>query len=435
MLISIILPLVLNGLNLCIKAPKVLFGRNIWLGRFLMLLVTPVYPVFFIMKEEILVQASLTYEVSSDELEDAKYHVSQFIQGEVGLETHLQIITSLVLLILANSATRTITGLEVLFEGEMLFYLPTQFAMVLSTIWSFYSCVSSHMKGISKKREYSTTKSFLIMLIFSMSSVTVRVFSCILFLTPALGLFDCLRHLQGEMYPYYNPYLHFAKSNMTDRFHFGNAPPVQWQQITRWTYLDFKVAIPPPQTLYTWFSIESYFYLLIATFALNIISQAMIKKCLTNEQVLKSMSWIDCLIHAISCCLIPYPVEDWDEKGGSVTSHKTRKSAVFKEMVASIMVNFMFNLFLLSPLIILAINVFERHHLLLNSIGAFPEEYEAFNKIILLLCLGYTLLMLCTIIQIVSYYLFNGKYHPFALIVLPEQKCKDTAFLSYLLLS
>ena len=68
-------------------------------------------------------------------------------------------------------------------------------------------------------------------------------------------------------------------------------------------------------------------------------------------------------------------------------------------------------------------NVFERHNLLLNSIGAFPEEYEAFNKLILLLSLGYSLLVLCTIIQVVSYYYFNGKYHPFAIIVMPEQKC------------
>ena len=88
------------------------------------------------------------------------------------------------------------------------------------------------------------------------------------------------------------------------------------------------------------------------------------------------------------------------------------------------MLNFVFNLLFLSPLIVLGVNVFERHNLILNSIGAFPEEYEAFDKIILLLSLGYSLLVLCTTIQVVSYYYFNGKYHPFAMIVMPEQKCK-----------
>ena len=88
-----------------------------------MILLTPIYPVFLTLKEDILAQASLTYKIPADQLEEAKYHVSQFIQGEVGLETHLQIIISLVLLLLANSATRTITGLEVLFEEEMLFPL------------------------------------------------------------------------------------------------------------------------------------------------------------------------------------------------------------------------------------------------------------------------------------------------------------------------
>ena len=387
-----------------------------------MLLLTPVYPVFLILKEDILVQASLTYEISAHQLEEARYHVSQFIQGEVGLETHLQIIISLVLLLLANSATRTITGLEVLFEEEMLFYLPTTFALALSIMWSLYSCVSSHMKGISKRREYSTTKSFLIMLIFTMASVSVRVFSCILFLTPALGLMNCLRHLQGEMYPYFNPYYKHGRSNMNDTFHFGNAPTILWGQITRWSYVDEKVANPPSQTLYTLLSIEWYFCLLICSFALNVLLQLIIKR-FANEKVFNNMSWIDCLIHGISCCMIPYPMEDWDEKFGTVASYKTRKNMVLKEMLASIMLNFVFNLLFLSPLIVLGVNVFERHNLLLNSIGAFPEEYEAFDKIILLLSLGYSLLVLCTTIQVVSYYYFNGKYHPFALIVMPEQKC------------
>ena len=321
-----------------------------------MLLLTPVYPVFLTLKEDILLQASLIYEISAHQLEEARYHVSQFIQGEVGLETHLQIIISLVLLLLANSATRTITGLEVLFEEEILFYLPTNLALALSIIWSLHSCVNSHMKGISKRREYSTTKSFLIMLIFTMTSVSVRVFSCILFLTPPLGLMNCLRHLQGEMYPYYNPYYKYGRSNMNDTFHFGNAPPILWGEITRWSYVYEKVANPPPQTLYTLLSIEWYFCLLICAFALNVLLQLTLKR-LTNYKVYNNMPWIDCLIHGISCCMIPYPMEDWDEKFGTVASYKTRKNIVLKEMLASIMLNFVFNLLLLSPLIVLGIKL------------------------------------------------------------------------------
>ena len=62
----------------------------------------------------------------------------------------------------------------------------------------------------------------------------------------------------------------------------------------------------------------------------------------------------------------------------------------------------------------------------MNSIGTFPEENEAFDKIILMVALAYGLLVLFTIIQIVSYHLYNGRFHPFSLIVMskPTQKCK-----------
>ena len=106
--------------------------------------------------------------------------------------------------------------------------------------------------------------------------------------------------------------------------------------------------------------------------------------------------------------------------------HKQRKDLVLKEVYTSIFVNFAFNLFLLSPLIILGINIFERHDVLVNSIGALPQEIGAFYKIQWFIGLGYSLLLVVTIVQLVTYYLYNGKYHPFAKIVMPDRKCKFT---------
>ena len=68
--------------------------------------------------------------------------------------------------------------------------------------------------------------------------------------------------------------------------------------------------------------------------------------------------------------------------------------------------------------------MFERHDILDNSIGALPEEIEAFTQMKWMLGLSYSLLLLCFFIQIVSYYFYNGKYHPFAVIILPDRKCK-----------
>ena len=66
-------------------------------------------------------------------------------------------------------------------------------------------------------------------------------------------------------------------------------------------------------------------------------------------------------------------------------------------------------------------NIFDRHNILVNSIGAFPEEIEAHGQIKWMIGLSYTLLVVVTIIQIVSYYLYNGRFHPFASIILPKQ--------------
>ena len=69
-------------------------------------------------------------------------------------------------------------------------------------------------------------------------------------------------------------------------------------------------------------------------------------------------------------------------------------------------------------------NVFERHELLVNSIGAFPEEIEAYEQIKWMIVLSYLGLGLLTFIQIISFYLYNGKFHPFSLIVMDEEASK-----------
>ena len=69
----------------------------------------------------------------------------------------------------------------------------------------------------------------------------------------------------------------------------------------------------------------------------------------------------------------------------------------------------------------LGTNISDRHEILINSIGAFPQEIAAYKQIRWMIGLSYSLLLLLTLVQIVTYYLYNGRFHPFALIVMPEQ--------------
>ena len=416
---SILFPFILSTLRLVLNGPKVLFGNNGFMYWLAMVLCIPIYPIFLIMRESILVQASKNYKVSLNLLKDAKYHVSQFIQADLGLESHLQSVFAIVFLLLATSSTRTIVGFEVLFENQTTFYLPTKLALSCSILWSLYSCIGSHLKGISKRRDFCPVPSLITILGFTTISIGIRTFCYIFYLTPCFGLWNCLRHLQGEMYPYLQPYE--AKVNVSqEMFHFGNAPIIPWSKITRWNYVGYRDAEPPKYTLYTYFTIEQYFFGLFGVLVLNTIFQIWIKKK-TNPDVFYKLSNLDLLIHGISSCFIPQPMEDWDEEQGGIEKHQIRKDLVFKEMFASIILNFGFNALLLSPLTILAVNIFDRHRILVNSIGPFPEEIQAYEQIILMLTLSYGVLVCGTACQVLLYHWYNGKYHPFACILSQDQ--------------
>ena len=60
-----------------------------------MLILTPIYPIFLVMWENILQELSKTYQISLKLLVDVKYHVAQFVQLDLGLESHLQLVLSM----------------------------------------------------------------------------------------------------------------------------------------------------------------------------------------------------------------------------------------------------------------------------------------------------------------------------------------------------
>ena len=354
MLSSIFIPLLLGSLQLLVHRPPTIFRhwqKSGHLGKLIIILAMPFYPIHFKIQELVMNEASKDHIVPLDSLNEARYYSAQFIQVDIGLESHFQLIIAISLLLLANSQTNTITGLESLFEKENLFYMNTKVALALSVSWSLFSCIKSHIGGVTKKRQHSTKLSSVLLLIYTSTSIALRVFSCVLYLTPSFGLFNTLRHLQGEFYPHYDPYFYPQDINDSE-FYFGDAPPLNWTQITRWNYIERENVEPPPTTLYTYFTIEQYLRAFICILALQFAFHLALK-ILTNPLVFKKLFWIDCLIHSITCCFIPCPMEEWDSEKGTVAMHKVRKTLVLKEMLAAMLLNFCVNLFMLTPLIIL----------------------------------------------------------------------------------
>ena len=355
MLSSIVIPLLLGSLQLLIQSPRAIsrhWQKSGLLAKFaIIMLAVPFYPIYFMIQEVVLTEASKDYIVPLDTLTEAKYYMAQYAQVDIGLESHFQLIIAITLLLLANSQTNAISGLETLFENERLFYMNPKVALGISISWSLFSCIKSQIKGMAKKRQHATTMANVLLLIFTSTSIALRVFSSTLYLTPALGLFNTLRHLQGEMYPYWDPYFRPGDIN-NSVFYFGKAPPMNWTQITRWNYIERENAEPPQTTLYTYFTIEQYLGAFICILALQFVFHLALK-ILTNPLVFKKLFWIDCVIHSITCCFVPCPMEEWDSEKGTVAMHKARKNLVLKEMLAAMLLNFCVNLFILTPLIIL----------------------------------------------------------------------------------
>ena len=127
---------------------------------------------------------------------------------ELGLETIFQLCTKLILLVYADSKTRTTEGLSTMFEEDWKFefgnlesiyeekFLNLVFFIFLyaTTCWSFISNVNSHITGLSAKRKYFPFASKIVVGCYAFFASTSRILTVIMYFTPSLGLFNTLRH-------------------------------------------------------------------------------------------------------------------------------------------------------------------------------------------------------------------------------------------------
>ena len=111
------------------------------------------------------------------------------------------------------------------------------------------------------------------------SGALLRILCIVTFFIPYLGLFDILNHWRAEQIPLWirsNKYALLASNiKLDDKIELRRLMnTVLWGELARWNYSDPAVPIPPPYTLYTYFTLkESFqaFLILMATHALVIL--------------------------------------------------------------------------------------------------------------------------------------------------------------------
>ena len=130
---------------------------------------------------------------------------------------------------------------------------------------------------------------------------------------------------------------------------FGNGPPILWKTIDRWNHHSDE---PPSPILYTFFPLKGYFFIFVGI----LISQAFtifLTKIQLSHEFCQQQSTIEKFIHVMENCHIGFNTKEWDAAKGNAKAHQRRMLRNQKEVLILIIINFFYNILLLSPIIIL----------------------------------------------------------------------------------
>ena len=364
----------------------IVFILSLWFSPYLSILLY-LKQSYFLLKSE----ANPDDKYLIKRWEKIKWEVSNFIKLELGLETIYQLSGQVILLLMAFTATATEDGFSEIFkkgpsqEGEDSIIKDTIsasvetigidpeahaiFLLTMSILFSFKTCISSHIKILMAKREYFPWKPKLLAAFYSFFGCTTRVVAIVAFFAPALGLFNLLRHIQAEQTAYdANIEGYFAKEGMIQ---FGDLN-VTWNELDRWQkdpnetiFNTTKNSIglelnatnpkyligPPHYRLFTFFTLGQYFFIFCGILFVQTIF-VFLAKCMCCPSFMV-LNFFEKTIHAIENINIPFNCQEWDSAKGDAEAHKTRMKTNETEVKVVMAVNFGFNCLLLSPVGIL----------------------------------------------------------------------------------
>ena len=109
---------------------------------------------------------------------------------------------------------------------------------------------------------------------------------------------------------------------------------------------------PPELELYTKFSIQSYFLAFWGILLLQMLTIFVIDMVWTTNIPQSATIW-DQLMHASLKSHFPFPYVNWHEGNGNCNTHVKRHKAANHEVLVTTAVNLLFNLIMLTPLVIL----------------------------------------------------------------------------------
>ena len=292
--------------------------------------------------------------------EDLKRTLNRLIKLELGTETLYQLAIGLILLLLSYTGTPVEKDLKIIFnEGLDTLTLCLLFATNFLSVKTF---TSSHCKALNVCREHFPFTSQLVATFYSLCGLITRVMAIVMYFSVPLGLFSLLRHWQAEQVKWSQYTLDFVTPD--GLLFLGNNEPIMWSEVDRWikngslfNFGNFGSVIPnqdyfikaPDVTLYIGLNWHSYLIIFFAHVALHMVI-IFIAKYMLSQVFKHDFNLLDKLIHSFENTNVPFNCQEWDDGIGDAEQHRRRMRMNWKEGLVVIIINAVFNTFLLIPL-------------------------------------------------------------------------------------
>merc|ERR1719264_1152962 len=266
------------------------------------------------------------------------------------------------MLLLSRTNYPVVTGLQQLFSLNVGDHM-----LILSVCWSFKTGVASFLKIHSeqKARMMSGAAKVVLGLRALLFSVT-RILCVVAFFGPFLGLGDCMAHWHAEEIQLDQEILNNLQGNTS-----------YWdKEIVNLMYRD------QDYTNYTLVTLQQAFFIFLGFLLLHGIAILILKMNVSSH--FKSTSWLNKSGHVVESLHVPDVYKDFDvdmnpEEERTPEEYRMVHNSVLKETLLMASLQMLSNLLLLVPLHVTASKVSERHLVLVDNIGTFAEEDEAYE--------------------------------------------------------
>ena len=146
----------------------------------------------------------IQHELGTFDLLLIKSYKHKFIFCFLGLEVFYQVALQLALLLLTQTKTATVGGLETFSSQDKMFGVPMQpsTVIILSVFLGLKTSILLHVKIFKLKKGFFGFKAKTVTFLWGLVASVRRVLGIVIFFSPSIGLLDLLWHWHAEQLPY-----------------------------------------------------------------------------------------------------------------------------------------------------------------------------------------------------------------------------------------